>query len=677
MGERRAGFVRAGFRRAGTGGGGISKITSTGGSVAITGPTGPTTNLEVPASAPLVAAATWPIANNRWFAVDGATGNDANAGFSDVSGAAAWLVAKKTLAGLAAIFPKFGNGRKFSIAIGGGGQTYTDPLDVLMGTGGWNNSSSMKATATNATAGAVAGADNAADAIFDGAVTATGMNAAGYNPVAAFSATVIKCLTVAAGAPGFAAEPALPCGARIRFDSATTTAALRNICRNIIKVSGGDTLQVPLDAALPAVPVGTDVFYIEMPGVTLSAACTFTQPGSGFNFSGLSFGSTLLLAGAVSNSATGNQTLNFSFCRFVGALTVRESAMGFNTLSLSTGAAGNQTVGGCRCDSTYTTVNARMIFQSSVHVGLVTISNPLAFQMNPQGFVAAGFIQEGFSLPTTDTNQGQPASVCAIGNTGGVTPWRFKAAADCIILRSTRASLGAIAFVGGARGVAMRGPCDVDNMSKVTGSSTGLTVEAGGALTDVGVDMSDATNGLVPSMGSRFIQGLLNVSTATGTNGDIRLGDGTIVTWAQFLAGLADGKGNRIFGTYGPSWSIPLSGFLLGGAGATTSYMSNAGGTAGAVNAPACDYPTSERIINRLRFKAETNTFATTVTATLFKNGVATAITVNIAAGSTAVVSDTAHSVFFVDGDTFAVVLANAADAGKTIVGMAVLEGPS
>lgn len=61
--------------------------------------------------------ADWPAAAARFFAVDYDGGSDSNAGFSDVSGAAAGLVAKKTFKGLETILPKNGAGRKAVVMI--------------------------------------------------------------------------------------------------------------------------------------------------------------------------------------------------------------------------------------------------------------------------------------------------------------------------------------------------------------------------------------------------------------------------------------------------------------------------------------------------------------------------------------------------------------------------------
>ena len=223
-------------------------------------------------------AAQWPLgtANRRVFLVDGVNGNDANPGYLDggsavfpISAPTVASTAKKTIGALDMVFPRLGEGRAVEVIIASG--TYTDGLDkFLAGTTGWGSSYPVvRGTATNATAGSTAFAGDIADATYCGGVTATGMNAAGYNPTGTPTTTSVQCLKVGGAGPAFPAEPAKPLGVRMRFDSATATAALRNVCRGVAQVVGTDTL-VPLQA-WPAVPTAADVFYLEQAGVVVAA----------------------------------------------------------------------------------------------------------------------------------------------------------------------------------------------------------------------------------------------------------------------------------------------------------------------------------------------------------------------------------------------------------------------
>lgn len=81
-----------------------------------------------------------------------------------------------------------------------------------------------------------------------------------------------KITTAAGGAPGFtddATDKSL-LGKRVRFDGATTTAGLRNLGVGIWS-NGVDTIIPDLSPNAFGVPVGTDRFYIEEPGVAFDA----------------------------------------------------------------------------------------------------------------------------------------------------------------------------------------------------------------------------------------------------------------------------------------------------------------------------------------------------------------------------------------------------------------------
>lgn len=208
----------------------------------------------------------------RYYAVDYDNGSDAALGYSDVSMAAAGAVAFKTLEHLRSVLPRNGRGQKVVIAIRAraGGAVYrniADTADDALQFFGFVNYQQMlvRGTDTVATAGAVAFANDTADKIALGGRIVPGTNAAGYEPTGAPTTSVFTCQLTGGGAPGLSAEPAL-LGKRIRFDSATTTAALRNVCR-MIHANTTDTITV--ENNLPATPVLTDVFYIEQPAVAV------------------------------------------------------------------------------------------------------------------------------------------------------------------------------------------------------------------------------------------------------------------------------------------------------------------------------------------------------------------------------------------------------------------------
>lgn len=114
--------------------------------------------------------------------------------------------------------------------------------------------------------------------------------------------------------------------------------------------------------------------------------------------------------------------------------------------------------------------------------------------------------------------------------------------------------------------------------------------------------------------------------------------------------------------------SALFTGALLGSAVVpVTSFMSNPGSTLALVNVVAGQsYPTSARVISKLRVTLLANTITVNATVTLFKNGVATAMTITILSTDVAGTKyvDSAHPITFADGDDFDVQLGAAVDAG-------------
>jgi hypothetical protein len=184
---------------------------------------------------------------------------------------AAGANAKKTIAGMAAAFPRSLQGRAFELILDAA--TYASGIEtVLGGVVGADPASIVRGTVTNATGSSVAFAGDAADYQMCGFVTTSGMNAAGYNPTAATpvvwnavtTGTELTLQKAGGGAPTFPAEPALPLGWRLRFAANTTTVALRNVSFFVWRVT---TNSITVDA--PIAPVASDVCFLEMPGVVV------------------------------------------------------------------------------------------------------------------------------------------------------------------------------------------------------------------------------------------------------------------------------------------------------------------------------------------------------------------------------------------------------------------------
>jgi hypothetical protein len=611
-------------------------------------------------------AATWNTTLTRVYAVDFNNGNDANKGYADpatssagdyaTACAAAGAVAKKTFAGLAAIFPKVGAGRKVEIVIRAA--TYTDSLELVLNgvTGYANNCPEIRGTDTIATAGCVAFDGSAADCTAVGMATATGMNAAGYNPTGAPTTTVIQCLKVGGAAPAFGAVPAKPLGVRLRFDSATTTAALRNVCQQICNVTGTDTLT--LQAALPAVPAAGDVFYLEEGGV-IQGACTIqgaTQVGTanaGVNLVGWRSTGTLALdAGTnmVLVGCGGDNIQAIGLCEVSTSETYTHPVRGALTVG-----------GGWRGENAGLAVGFQrgiFILAGFVHTGQLTVSvaQTLLFGAGCAVKILALNGLNGF--PSTS---GAISPTVGIAGTVGVPLIFGPAVTGGLLVDGSKCSIANVTIqnAGAHPAIKVNGVSDVAFELQATNGSTGNT--------DVGMDLTSAR-------GSRIA--IAVQPTVTGTAGDVRLSGSQILTWAQANAGFVDTAGNRIIGTGGQLGIIKFSGTVVGGAGAVVSYLDDGGPGLAANQTTPIRYPTSQRIISRLRVNSLTNSSANAVTCTLYKNAVATTMQVSIPAGSAANTKfvDSAHPILFADGDDFDLRLDDAADVGGVVNVSALLE---
>lgn len=627
--------------------------------------------------------ATWPIANTRWYAVDGTSGNDAFAGFSDTSSADAGTKAKKTLAGLAAIFPLVGAGRKVVVVINQG--TYSDPLDIfLQGVSGYAvNFPLVIATGTNATAGATAFLGDANDRTFVGAVTATGANASGYNPIGTPTQTTVQLVKVGGGTPGFSAEPALPLGARLRFDAATATVALRNFCVAIVGVTTttttNDTLLLPGVAttagSLPVAPSTSDVCYVEMPGVNITAGCNLNiggnSPGPGGvptnalspQFVGLNLGTNTRITGArtwwafsrhafFSTSASDQTTTAFNY---------RDEAGNFRQVGpvRTEGISGSAGPIGMNSNNANAPIFCAGAFSFS-GTTLGTLSNG--------SYVAGlGLFSVWFGL---DSANNQPLAAIGARTVNGQSTIRIvgtttvQAKTAGISMQASSVPLDKIQItgVGAFPAIAMQGKSAISVTSFLTGSS---------GNTDVGLDLTGAANSTVL---------IYSTPTVTGTAGDVRLAGGQIVSWASLAAtGLVDSAGNRFISVIGPVSSVKFSGGIVTSAiDATSSYMADAG-TAPAVNLTAQRYPTSLRLALRLRVTKLTGAGVLTnsVTCTLYKNNAPTTMTVTLLAADATGTKyvDIAHPILFADGDDYDVRLDDNADAlAGTLAASAQLE---
>lgn len=470
--------------------------------------------------------ATWPLGAMRWYTVDGVNGSDTDPvghpGFSDVSSADAGTKAKKTIAGLAAIFPRVGAGRFVKIVIASG--TYSDGLIFLSNATGYGNLA-IEGTSTVANAGAVAFDGSANTEIHAGAILVPGLNAAGYNPTGTPTVNVIQMVKSGGGAPTLPAEPAAPLGWRIRFDIATTTVALRGICKTITAVSGGDTVTV--NTALSTPPVAGDVFYIEKAGVIVGDTAIAASDTESLQICGIDIGNLFIYSGIPRFVLCGATTLNVQYPGLVDISRIWQPIGGNRAAGGGLRVSGNTSNGGYG--------GGRWSTIGGVFVGTVEILNPQALLGIADGSVFA----QGIAIQGATQSLNNPDLAETFGSLNAAVPMRI---------------IGAGSYVGGSAGIITRGSLLNIRIVNVTGVGANPAIRVIGTNsinfanavsgstgnTDVGLD-------LTASSGSTIV--LSTLPSVTGAAGDVRLSDGTIITWAQAQAGILDPAGNRIIGT--------------------------------------------------------------------------------------------------------------------------------
>jgi hypothetical protein len=614
------------------------------------------------------------VPNTRFFALDGTNGNDNNQGWSDISAADAGAVAVKTAARFNQIVPVDGKGRNALLLINAG--TYSEWASFASGRYGYNYLV-IRATVTNATANSVAFSDSTTDQIMSGGVTATGMNASGYNPIAGATTRSIPCLQVGGGSPGFPAEVpiSLPGGCRLRFDSNTSTVALRGFVSTVVKVSGGNTLEIAKLA--PAVPGIADVFYLEMPGAIFTHVAAEGQNSDATIMAMVGLQTNGTVSGARGFYLSGGW--NAAFCwnsglgqfEFIRSLQCSlNSVYQYNAGSVDTG-------GACRSVGSIAVTSCAAF---GVAIGTSPYGNGLSFVRTASVELPSSFVSTaGVDLDLTSnvaTNESDPDSIGTSPVDAGLG---FRAGRIIGPGQFAGLYLGASAFLGEIEFSGMGAlPCIKVVKSGGTYFLNGLLSNGtAGGNADVGLDVTLA-------YGCVFV--LTSAPTVTGTVGDVRLGGGQIITWASlFATGMTDSNGNRFISSNSSPLSVvgKFSGLLTQAEGAVFNYLSDSGiGEAiipGTNQVDPNRYPTSLRLITRLRGCVPLGTPAGgAVTFTLYKNGVATAATCTIAASASAgtKASDLSHPILFLDGDDYDLRV-NAGIIPNNIAVSAIVEGPS
>lgn len=227
----------------------------------------------------------------------------------------------KTYERAAQVIPANGNGANLYV-LGKGrtsSATYRNMANTADQTGAWKNSLVNYNRICTGSTGDFS--DTTFDRIQAGFVTASGMNAGGYNPTGTPTTLVISCQLAGGGAANLPAETGAPntstiTGLRIRFDPNTATVALRNVCGGIWKNTTSQiTLMIPLGTA----PSTSDVFYIETTELQFgSGTCHLADVSSGgfYSISGERYTAATTIAGS------GTSSLALSACECTSTLSM-------------------------------------------------------------------------------------------------------------------------------------------------------------------------------------------------------------------------------------------------------------------------------------------------------------------------------------------------------------------
>jgi len=491
----------------------------------------------------------------RYFAVDYDGGSDTNLGFSDTSAAAAGLIPLKTIEELLTRLPTLGLGRRLQVLIKrrAGGAAYlakdgitTDSLSPLLSS--TYRDLLVRGTATDTTAASTAFADDAADRVFAGARQVTGTNAAGYNAIAPRTAAQFDVQLAGGGAPGFVADAYVK--KRIRFDAATTTAGLRNQCRMIWQNAAGN---ITVNQNLTAVPVDSDVFYIEEPGIGVQDVLVAGSSGGDADVFGALFvpdqapqiqivgiraaGRTAILGNSAEIDLCFDETATFHALNF-GHIIAQNFYLPSSAFVGPTPGTGIGISGAF-------SVKRGLFFLWIASGSTGTASKPvldevLAYNWGGNGGVGA------IGVRSRNSGLGNGASAlydaAQIGSLGTGTFRRLRITAGSgngaiDVVGGSADVIGADATNIGARpivrfaGVGVRGA--VDDVIGATGN------------TDVGLDVSAAK-------GAEITAGLAVANTGTGNAGDIRFAGTAIGAWADLtITNVKDNKANNVQGTAG------------------------------------------------------------------------------------------------------------------------------
>ncbi len=521
------GFRRPSFRRTGAG---IAEILAGLGLTASNG--------QLTAS-----IATWDASVCRYYMLDYDGGSDANTGYIDAAAGTTFSAGQlvgipfKTIEKLLQVLPRFGNGRSLVILVKlrAGGATYRniansadDTLD-LTGVGGYGYVSVRGSNDLT---------NSSADQVSLGQIQGqAGPGGSGEWTVAAGATTTT--IPVAAGA--LTAEPGL-IGMRVRFDPATTTAALRNTSAMILANTG---TVITTSSALAAVPAAGDIFYVERPGVRVGS---FLAPDAGIP-GRLGAIAPVVVAGiAVTGTVAGNFALRSpglvqaAFIEATGSTTqpvvVDGASANFITIQQQypneSGAFVSAGVGlraACGVNLVLGTGTRFVLRSAFLHATAGISLGGLSGQWT-------GYAQAGLSVATV----GDSGALFSIGSTTAGIP-RSRILSGTVRVAG-RATLRALDITNAAAAAITIGSSAADNITRTAVVNIDDVVGSTGN-TGVGIDASNA-------IGSYIYFGRTVANTVTGTTGDIKLAGGALTAHTTFTkTGFVDNAFNTLVGTAG------------------------------------------------------------------------------------------------------------------------------
>jgi hypothetical protein len=506
-----------------------------------------------PLASNIATVATWTDTVVRYYAVDNDAGLDANAGFSDVSMAAAGAVAKKTWGAVLAILPRVGAGRKVVIAIKprAGGATYlqTDGVTVadlvLRGFAGYRYFM---------IGGTTDFSNSATDKVVAGAMqSAVGPNGDGSWSVGAGATTI----SVPLNAGAFPADPAIAVK-RIRW----VTGALAGTV-TWVRTHTATTFEP--GTVLAAIPALGDTFFVEQPGVAFSKV-QISGEGMSVNPAPELAAGDFMLRGlaAVSNTSSSwavrgpARRVSVSFCENRGGSSSRSVFDKFGNLSpnptytdeagtsISTGVGFRDSGGISFVDLESIVLGKAVGCVGPVGTGSTALTNVRRVQLFSGRFTnGVRFASACGGRPVSNPTATGAGDVCLLGEPGATQ-------INERLIISGEVSTVALLAAYGITGLSLHGvelinsgalPCVLVNAIGAAVRFDDVVGSAGN--TDVALTLVDATGCTVQSAAN-------NPNTVTGTSGDVRLAGPAIATWADLSrTNVIDNRGNELIGPGG------------------------------------------------------------------------------------------------------------------------------